>query len=127
MSVSDERLKILKMIQQGQITAESGFKLLEQLDRAPEPTTQPASSTGKTAARWFRVLVTETATGKIRIDLRLPINVVTAGMKIGAKFSPEVDRLDPEQLHDILVSGETGKIIDVFDETDGEHVEIFLE
>lgn len=127
MSVSDERLKILKMIQQGQITAESGFKLLEQLDRAPELPAQPASSTGKSSARWFRVLVTETSTGKIRIDLRLPINVVTAGMKIGAKFSPEVDRLDPEQLHDILVSGETGKIIDVYDETDGEHVEIFLE
>jgi hypothetical protein len=128
MSASEERLKILKMIQQGQITAESGFKLLEQLDLAPSsPTPQAAPPEVKQTARWFHLVVTETGSGKIRIDLRLPINVVTAGMKMGAKLSPEVEKLDPEELRDILSSGETGKIVDVYDETDGEHIEIFLE
>lgn len=131
MSSSEERLKILKMIQRGQITAESGFKLLEQLDRSPAAAVasrEPAPvGEAKPAARWFHLIVTETASGKNRIDLRLPINVVTTGMKMGAKLSPEVDKLDPEALQNILLSGETGKIVDVYDETDGEHIEIFLE
>lgn len=125
---SQERLNILKMIQRGQITAESGFKLLEQLDRSGvQPPPEPAAPEPKSAPRWFHLLVTEIGTGKVRIDLRLPVNVVTAGMKMGAKFSPQVDSLNPETMHDLLLSGETGKIIDVYDEDDGEHVEIFLE
>jgi hypothetical protein len=59
--------------------------------------------------------------------VRLPVNLITAGVKMGARFSPEVEGLDVEQLMILIKAGEIGKIVDVFDEKDGEHVEVFLE
>lgn len=128
MNDDQERLNILKMIQRGQITAESGFKLLEQLDNPGEKVSIPMiPEEPRSGAHWFHLVVSEIATGKVRIDLKLPVNVVTAGMKMGAKFSPQVEKLNPDIMQDLLLSGETGKIIDVYDEDDGEHIEIFLE
>ena len=48
-------------------------------------------------------------------------------MQIGAQFAPEVADLDFEQLKEMLESGVGGKVVDVIDEEDGEHVEIFIE
>jgi hypothetical protein len=49
------------------------------------------------------------------------------GMQIGAQFAPEVGDLDFEELKAMLQSGVEGKVVDVIDEEDGEHVEIFIE
>jgi len=48
-------------------------------------------------------------------------------MKIGAHFAPEVEGVDMSNVMDAMRSGMTGKIIDVMDEDDGEHVEIYIE
>ena len=133
MATSEERLKILKMIQEGKITAEQGMKLLEALGQTNRPGVQPlrpdfpSSSGASHAARWFRVRVTDMDTGRIRVNIRMPINVVTTGVKLGARFSPEVEGLDMTQLMNAIRSGETGQIVDVIDEKDGEHIEVFLE
>jgi hypothetical protein len=66
-------------------------------------------------------------TGKVRVNVRLPINLVSAGMKMGARFSPELKGIDMEQLSHYLNSGEVGKIVDVFNDQGGEHVEVFVE
>lgn len=129
MTTSEERMKILRMIQEGKITAEEGIRLMETLEQAtqrerPTPTI-PAQPRGE--PRWFRVLVTDTNTGKVRVNVRLPLNLVSAGMKMGARFSPEVDGMDRDLLMRIINSGETGKVVDVMDDEDGEHVEVFIE
>jgi hypothetical protein len=133
MASVEERMKILKMIQEGKISAEQGVQLLDALDagsqqRKPGIPTPPVPPTsGGRGSHWFRVLVTDTNTGKTRVNVRLPVGLVSAGMKMGARFSPQVEGLDPEQLMEFLNSGETGKIIDVVDDEDGEHVEVFIE
>ncbi|MEN6410489.1 MAG: hypothetical protein ABFD44_12345 [Anaerolineaceae bacterium] len=128
MATSEERMKILRMIQEGKITAEEGIRLMETLEQASrERPVQPKSTQPPEAPRWFRVLVTDTDSGKIRVNVRLPINLVSAGMKMGARFSPEVDGMDPDLLMRIINSGETGKVVDVIDDEDGEHVEVFIE
>jgi len=48
-------------------------------------------------------------------------------MKIGAHFAPEVAGVDMTEIMTALRAGMTGKIIDVVDDEDGEHVEIFVE
>ncbi len=132
MATSDERLRILRMIQEGKITPEEGIQLMEALDAGnknlgkrtpPEPPAPPAAR----SARYLRVRVTDTDSGKVRVNVRLPISVVTAGLKMGARFSPEVEGLDVGQLMEFVQSGETGKIVDVYDDEDGEHVEVFIE
>lgn len=132
MATSEERLRILRMIQEGKITAEEGIQLMDALEYSsqvsqPAVSEPPAGMPGKGAARWLRVRVTDTNTGKVRVNVRLPLNVVSAGLKMGAKFSPEVQGLDMEQLMTFVRSGETGQVVDVYDDEDGEHVEVFVE
>jgi hypothetical protein len=118
------------MIQDGTITAEQGMQLLESLQepkKSADTAFQPNSSVPGRGPRWFRVCVTDTNTGKVRVNVRLPVNVITAGVKMGARFSPEVQGLDMEELMNSIRSGEVGKIVDVFDDKDGEHVEVYLE
>jgi hypothetical protein len=132
MATSEERIKVLRMIQEGKVTASEGLKLLEALEEGKK-NPQGRSAVPEKAivqgpgARWFRVRVTDTNTGRVRVNIRLPITVVTTGFKLGARFSPEVEGLDMTMLMDSIRSGETGQIVDVYDEQDGEHVEVFLE
>jgi hypothetical protein len=130
MTTSEERLKILKMIQEGKLTAQEGAELMEELDgRSSEPTsgsTAPAPG-GSRPPRWLHIVVTDTNSGKARVNVRLPISLVNAGIKMGARFAPEVQGLDSETLLEHLRAGETGKIVDVLDDEDGEHVEVYIE
>ncbi len=133
MATSEERLKILRMIQEGKLTPEEGIQLMEALDtgsklagKKPSPPEAPIPSSLR-AARFLRVRVTDTDSGKVRVNVRLPISVVNAGLKMGARFAPEVEGLNVDQLMEAVQSGETGKIVDVFDDEDGEHVEVFIE
>ena len=127
MATSVERLKIIKLVQDGKLTAEEGIELLDLLGaKAPAAKADPAETQPGTA-QWFRVLVTDIRTGKTRVNVRLPISLVNAGMKMGARFSPQVDGLDREKLAEFIKQGVTGKVVDVTDERDGEHVEVFIE
>jgi hypothetical protein len=122
---TEERMKILKMIDEGKLSAEEGAKLLSALSAS-----QKASSGGSLAAsgaRWLRVRVTDTASGRSKATVQIPISLIDAGMKIGAHFAPEVAGVDMSEVMDALRNGMTGKIIDVMDDEDGEHVEIFVE
>jgi len=125
MANAEERMKILKMIDEGKLSAEEGAKLLSALS-----VSQKASSGGSltaSGARWLRVRVTDTATGRSKATVQIPISLIDAGMKIGAHFAPEVAGVDMSEVMDALRNGMTGKIIDVMDDEDGEHVEIFVE
>ncbi len=126
MASSEERMKILKMIEEGKLSAEEGTRLLSALSSG----SRLVSSSGGLAAsgaKWLRVRVTEVATGRSKATVQIPIALIDAGMKIGAHFAPEIDGVDMSQLMEALRSGTTGKIIDVVDDEDGEHVEIFVE
>jgi hypothetical protein len=127
MATPEERMKILRMIQEGKLTAEQGAQLIEALDSRKNAAAPPPSNDFNRSGHWFRVRITDIKTDKVRVNVRLPINLVTAGIKMGARFSPEVEGLDMQQLTQFINSGETGKIVDVFDEEDGEHVEVFIE
>jgi hypothetical protein len=63
----------------------------------------------------------------MRANIRLPISLVSAGLKMGAKFSPEMDGMDINLLKDAILNNQTGLIIDVNANEDGEHVEIYIE
>jgi hypothetical protein len=121
MATSEERLKILQMIQDGKITAEDGAKLLAALS---EGSRRQRPISRQTEARYMRVRVTDMVTGKTKVSVNLPLGLVSAGMNIASNFVPEVGIVD---LSDAISAGLTGKVVDVIDEEDGEHVEIYIE
>jgi hypothetical protein len=78
--------------------------------------------------QWFRVRVTNIATGRTRATVNIPLALAEWGLQIGARFAPEVADVDLAELSRLLnEKGTEGKIVDVLDEEDGEHVEIFIE
>jgi hypothetical protein len=126
MASSEERMKILKMIEDGKLSAEEGTKLLAALN-SPRVPTPPRPVGGPGAPRWLRIRVTDIRTGRSKASVQIPLALVDAGMKIGAHYAPEVEGVDMTNVMEALRSGVTGKIIDVTDDEDGEHVEIYVE
>ncbi|KPL15071.1 MAG: hypothetical protein AMJ93_16930 [Anaerolineae bacterium SM23_84] len=123
MSLTEERMQILRMIESGQITAEEGAKLLAAL----RASTKGSAAEGSSAPRWLRLRVTDLRTGRDKVNMNIPISLVDVAMKMGARFVPETDEVDVEEVRAALRAGQPRKILDVEDEEDEERVEIFVE
>jgi hypothetical protein len=126
--MNEEKMMILKMLQEGKISADEAARLLESLDsgskkEAVKQTDEPHKGEG----RFFRVSITDTTTGKSRANIRMPLSVMGIGLKFGAHFAPQIDGVESEQLMEAIRNGQIGKVIDVYDDEDEEHVEIFIE
>ena len=128
MSLKEERLQILKMLEEGKITADDAAKLLAALDMSvakEQADATPSQLDNK--AKWLRVHVTNQATGKRKVNVNLPISLVNVGLKMGAKFAPDLDETAMDEVIEAINSGKQGKIIEMDDEESGERVEIFVE
>jgi hypothetical protein len=152
MVTAEERMRILQMLQEGKISPEAAAQLLEamgegatdegpakaqaarqeaarQETRSPLPRQEPMQEPlepGK-KARWLRVRVTDSGSGRPKVNVRMPISLVNLGLKIGARYTPEIEGLDLSGLLEAAQMGEAGPFVDVYDDEDGEHVEVFLE
>ncbi len=126
MVTSEERMKILNMINEGKITAEEGSKLLSALTRRSEKPKKVSKS--GLSNRWLRVRVTDMSTGKAKVNVNVPMKLVDAGLNIAAQFTPEMEGAQMmDAVKEALAENIRGKIVDVIDEEDQEHVEIFIE
>lgn len=123
MATSEERLKILKMIEEHRISPEEGARLLAALAKA-ERRRMPASS-GEN--RWLRVRVTDIESGKTAVNINLPVSLVNVGLRMGARFVPEMEGVSMSELQESIRQGVTGKIIDIVDEQEGQRVEVYVE
>ena len=127
MSTADERLKILNMIAEGKISAEEGAQLLKALQMASSKGTASSGSNGVAEPRYLRVRVTSATSGQVKANINIPMSLINVGLRMGARFAPDLEGLDFEEVMDAIRHGQRGKIIDVEDEDDGERVEIFVE
>ena len=125
MATSDERLRILKMISQKQITAEQGAGLLAALRGAPATKAPGGNEPGK--PRWLRVRVTDRLSGRTKVNVNLPIGLVDVGLKMSSRFAPEMVGMDISAIQVALKNGVQGRIVAMDDEQDDERVEIFVE
>jgi hypothetical protein len=126
MANTEERMQILRMIEEGKITAGEGAELLRALEKQSSgPDAEPLR--GASEPRWFRVRITDLKTGKNKVNVNIPMGLVNVGMKMGARFAPEMEGVDYVDLMEAIRSGQQGKVIDVTDTEDGERVEIFVE
>ncbi len=124
MSREEEQLKILQMVAEGKLTPEAAVRLLNALNA-----TREVGSETRRRARVMRVIVTDLETGKLRVNINLPVGLLTMGLRMGQKVMPEVKgaELDPEELQRLLREGFIGHLVDVIDEKEGERVEVILE
>jgi hypothetical protein len=135
---NEERMRVLRMLEEKKITAEEAIGLINSLGRGESVQTEspkPVAVTNQSieeksiASKWrfFRVRVTDTKTGRPKALVTIPIGLMHWGLKIGAQFSPEVEKIKVEDFDQLMETGIDGKLVDVVDEEDGEHVEVFVE
>jgi hypothetical protein len=121
MATSEERMQILQMLANGKISAEEAAKLLKALEEGSRPKPPP------TQPRWFKVRITDLATGKEKANISIPMSLVNVGVKMGARFAPEVEGINLNELLTSVREGAYGRLVDVTDEEGGERVEIYVE
>jgi hypothetical protein len=123
--MSEERARILQMISEGKISAEEGTKLLSALRNSEAPAS-PASGKAK-SGRWFRVRVIDLETDRVKVNVNLPMSLVSVATKMGARFSPDIDGLDWSELLATIEEGAVGRLVEVEDNEGRERVEVFVE
>ena len=122
MATSEERMQILQLVASGKITAEEGSRLL----RALEKGSQPAEGTAA-QPRLFKIRITDLATGKDKVNVTIPMSLVNVGVKMGARFTPDMEGVNLDEVITAIRQGAHGRIVDVTDEREGERVEIYVE
>jgi len=144
MSAETKRREILQMLAKGSINAKEAGELLEQVvvdkaadepaasstSEAPEPPAQSqapepvAVRTGN--PRWLNVCVTNSTSGRKKVSVKIPLSLARIGLRVGAKFVPEMDEVEWEHVLSEMSSGDVDTIVEVNDEQSGEHVQVFI-
>lgn len=125
MGTAEERMRILKMLEAGTITADEASKLLRAISAGRAGDGGRAG--GGREARWLRVRITDTATAATKVSINIPMGLVRTGIRMGARFVPTDANVDYQELLDAIQGGETGKIFEMVDEEEGEKIEIWAE
>jgi len=73
------------------------------------------------------VRVTDVDSGKTAVNVNLPISLVNVGLRMGARFVPEMEGVSMDELEESIRQGVTGKIIDIVDEQERQRVEVYVE
>ncbi len=120
----EEKMQVLKMIEEGKVSPEEALELLTALEKK-----QDGAAGG--FPRWLRVRVKEKG-DKTRVKVNLPISLVQIGLKLGRSFVPELrnaglEKEDIENIMRAIKDGAEGKIVEVEDEDNDTTVEVFVE
>lgn len=124
-NVSEEKIRILKMVEEGKINAAEAMKLFDASERNyPE-------NTPKEGAKWLKVRV-RTMDNKPKVNVNIPLSLASVGLKLAKKFNPklkesELDSIDIEDVMNEVKKGASGKIVDVEDEENQTRVKVYVE
>ena len=138
--LSDDRLEILRMVENHIISAEEANRLLEALDRTenvpppgfpplhPLPPFAPAQLTEPLrpvpSPRLIRFRVSDADGDETMLNLVLPLGLLDSGLKIAKRFTGDLT-LDAKELRQSVSEGYVGPLLDIND--GGQHVEIIIE
>ena len=117
--MSDEKDRVLKLLEEKKITAEEAARLLDAISHSED---------GDRRNRFLKVRVFDRNSQQVNVTL--PIGLVKWGMNFipeSAKAKIEEQEIDMKLITEALEKGITGKIVDVQDEEKGQHVEVWLE
>ncbi len=123
MTTTEERMRILQMIQEGKVTAEEGAKLLQALGSSR----QSVPPTSRRDPRTLRVRITDLHSGRTKVNVNIPMGLVNVGIKLGARFTPSNAEIDYDEIMEAIQSGASGRLVDLEDLESGERVEVWVE
>lgn len=149
-----ERSEVLQLLAKGKITADEAADLLSQIeqdsaelsaqietanDALPEAVVVKESDTISTLKasekhagngekpRWLRIRVRELGSERHKVTVNIPLWLVSMGLGVAGKVGADIEGFDANELRAMVQNGERGILVDVQDEEDGEHVQIYLD
>jgi hypothetical protein len=121
MTSTEERMRILRMIENGQLTAEEGARLLGAMDDTARPP-RPVQS------QWVHVRVTDLRNNRQKVNVNIPVGLIGIGLKLGARFAlRNGESVNMEQVLESIRNGARGKLVDIEDLEEGERLELIVE
>jgi hypothetical protein len=78
--------------------------------------------------RWLKIRVRDLDTGHNRVNVSLPVGIVSFGLGIARRFGAEFDdQYNVDEIWKMVKEGERGVLVDVEDEEDNKHIQIYLD
>ena len=104
--VMDEKMRILKMVEEGKISSDEANKLLEVIDAKSQEI--------KGKLRWLKVKVFEN--GKQTVNVKVPFSLIKVGIKLGGKINIKLPEVAKEKLAEKGISIENIKDVEKLNE-----------
>ncbi len=127
---SQERLQVLRMIDEGKITAEEGFQLLKVLDSTDGASDSPRPTSGVDEAlkgKLVRLQVIDLESGRSKATASVPLRLLEVGLRIATHYAPGLKHMNPDSLLDALGTVNEGRIIEIVDEEQKTRIELRVE
>jgi hypothetical protein len=137
------RKQILEMLSAGEIDVTRATELLNEVrtgdtppaaEAPPAPPVPPPApekpipTVGQSGRHWLHIHVSDLESGKSRVRVNVPLGLVHFGLKIGARFTDEVNNDMIRDVVDALGDDQlTGTLVEVEDVEDNERVHIFID
>ncbi len=124
-NVSDERMQILEMVEDGKITAAEAMELFSALEKNDQEIVP------RKDAKWLKVRVF-TMDDQPKVNVNIPLSLVDVGLKLAKKYDPKLkdsglDKINIDEIMDAVKNGAEGKIVDVIDEEEQTKVKVYVE
>jgi len=120
---TDERNRILNMIESGQITAAQAAQLLDTLLPDYE------QSGGQMENRTVRVWMTDMSTNRRKMNMTatMPVYLVSMSLRLLARLVSQLNDSTIQNVIRALEKGTTGRLLDLQDLEEGKRLEVFVE
>jgi polyhydroxyalkanoate synthesis regulator phasin len=120
---TDERNRILNMIESGQITAGQAAQLLDTL--LPEY----EQSGGQVENRTVRIWLTDMSTNRRKLNMTatIPVYLVSMSLRLLARLVSQLNDSTIQNVIRAIERGTTGRLLDLQDLEEGKRLEVFVE
>ena len=120
---TNERNRILNMIESGQLTAAQAAQLLDTL--LPEY----EQISGQSENRTVRIWMTDISTNRRKMNMTatIPVYLVTMSLRLLARLLSQLNDGTLQNLIRAIERGTTGRLLDLQDLEEGKRLEIFVE
>lgn len=120
---TEERNRILDMIEKGQITAAQAAQLLDTL--VPES----EQSEGQMQNRTVRIWMTDMSTNRRKMNMTatMPIYLISTSLRLLARLVSQLNDGTIQNVIRALEKGTTGRLLDLQDLEEGKRLEIYVE
>ena len=122
-TATEERDRILGMVESGQVSALQAAQLLDTLSVREDQTESRLQN------RTLRMWVSDTSAkrSKMKMTATLPVPLVSLSLHMVSRFAPQLNENAVQNIIEAIERGATGRVLDVQDLEEGKRLEIFVE